>query len=292
MVNRETFRCGCCLSLQRFKRYGTHGEGSIELKPGTVPKKQRPIHLTGERLQALTDLVDEWIADKKVEDGRSAWSTPTFVVAKKGGKWRGVADFRAVNECTVTDAHPLPRIEDILVRQGKRVVFSILDLKDAFHQVPLHKDSRHITCCSTPRGSKQWCVVVMGLKNGVAILQRVIDFCLEKVSDVADPYVDDIKIGTEWKGSEEATLSAHEADVRRLMEQLKEHHLVADRKKCQFLSRRWSFVGMSWVGVGGDQRLERQWPSKSGRPPKQSQPFVNFLGSQITTRHMLRITRF
>ena len=181
--------------------------------------------------------MDEWVRDKKVEEGQSAWSSPTFLVAKKGGKWRGVVDFRALNEATVTDAHPLPRIEEILVEQGRRHIFSALDLKDAFHQVPLHRDSRPHTCCSTPRGTKQWCVVVMGLKNGVAIFQRVIEYCLQRVADAADPYVDDIIIGTEWKMTEEATLCAHDEDVRRVLEALAEQKLVADIKKCQFFVR-------------------------------------------------------
>ena len=38
-------------------------------------------------------LVEEWMRDKKVEDGAGEWSSPAFVVAKKGGKWRGVVDF-------------------------------------------------------------------------------------------------------------------------------------------------------------------------------------------------------
>ena len=84
-------------------------------------------------------------------------------------------DFRALNEATVGDSHSLPVIEDILVAQGRRQVFSVMDLKDAFHQVPLHEESRPVTCTSTPRGTKQWRVVVMGLKNGVAIFQRVIE---------------------------------------------------------------------------------------------------------------------
>ena len=50
----------------------------------------------------------------------------------------------------MADSYPLPRIEDILVDQGKRTLYSVLDLKDAFHQVPLALDSRPLTCCSTP----------------------------------------------------------------------------------------------------------------------------------------------
>ena len=94
---------------------------------------------------------------------------------KKGGKWRAVVDFRALNEATTTNAHPLPRIEDILVQQCREAIFSVLDLKDAFHQVPLGAESRPYTCGSRHRGTKQWRVVVMGMKNGVPIFQRVIE---------------------------------------------------------------------------------------------------------------------
>ena len=139
---------------------GPYGYGRIELKPGAVPKKGRAISLSGERREAMIALVEEWMRDGKVEDGQGPWSSPAFVVAKKGGKWRGVVDFRALNEATVADSHPLPRIEDILVRQGRKTLFSVMDLKDAFHQVPLHPDSRPLTCCSTPKGTKQWLCVV------------------------------------------------------------------------------------------------------------------------------------
>ena len=81
------------------------------------------------------------------------------------------------------------------------------------------------------------------MKNGVAIFQRVIEYALEEVADVADPYVDDIIIGTEWKGSQDETLKAHDSDVRRVMEALKKHKLVADIKKCQFFVPEVEFCG-------------------------------------------------
>ena len=51
----------------------------------------------------------------------------------KGGRWRGVVDFRWLNENTLEDGYPLPRIADILTTMGRKKVFSVLDLKDAFH---------------------------------------------------------------------------------------------------------------------------------------------------------------
>ena len=48
------------------------------------------------------------------------------------------------------DAQPLPRIDDILLRQGQYKIWTILDLKDGFHQIPIREDCRHYTCMSTP----------------------------------------------------------------------------------------------------------------------------------------------
>lgn len=57
---------------------------------------------------------------------------------------------RGPNSQTRRCNYPLPKIDDILVKQGACHIFSILDLKQAFHQQPLHPDSRHITCTYTP----------------------------------------------------------------------------------------------------------------------------------------------
>ena len=57
---------------------------------------------------------------------------------------------RGPNSQTRRHNYPLPRIEDILVKQGANQMFSILDLKQAFHQQPLHPESRPITATHTP----------------------------------------------------------------------------------------------------------------------------------------------
>ena len=44
-------------------------------------------------------------------------------------------------------------------------MWSVLDLVDGLHQMPLKKEQRHITCTSTSLGMMQSTVEVMGLKN-------------------------------------------------------------------------------------------------------------------------------
>ena len=93
----------------------------IVLKQGAQSRKQRAMQLSGERLKAMEDVTAEWLAEKKVEEGKGPWSSPCFPVATKTpNKWRGLVDMRHVNEQCVEDAYTLPRIEDVLVQQGAR----------------------------------------------------------------------------------------------------------------------------------------------------------------------------
>ncbi len=55
----------------------------------------------------------------------------------------------------------------------------------------------------------QWYVVVRRLRNGVAMFQKVAEFILRDVRDIAAVYVDDILTGTEWLGTRESTVEQH-----------------------------------------------------------------------------------
>ena len=67
--------------------------------------------------------------------------------------------------------------------------------------MPLKKEHRNITYTSTPRGTLQWTVQVMGLKNAGTQFQRMMEWVLKDIPE-ADPYIDDVIVGSEgetWK---------------------------------------------------------------------------------------------
>ena len=195
----------------------------------------------GERRDACIKLTDALIEQSKLEDGISPWSSTSFPVAKKEpGTYRLVVDFRAVNEATITDGHPLPLINDILQAQGKFKMGSVLDMKDGFHQVPLKKAHRYITCMSTPHGSKQWTVLVMGLKNAGAQFQRVMEHILEGLP-FASIYIDDIINGSTGE-TEQEILANHDKNVRAILDRLAQYQMFASKKRHIFSLKKLSFV--------------------------------------------------
>ena len=166
-------------------------------------------------------MVDDYVRQGKLEPGKGPWSSPAFPVPKKKpGEYRLVVDYRMLNDATVTEAHPLPRIEDILHRQSQFRVWSVLDMRDGYHQVPLKKEHRPYTCMSTPNGIYQWTVLVMGLKNGGAIFQRMMEWVVGGMEGV-DVYIDDVIVGSTGATMTEA-LQTHDGLVRRVLERIAE----------------------------------------------------------------------
>ena len=68
--------------------------------------------------------VTEMLTGGQIEASDSPWSSPVVLVTKKDGGTRFCVDYRQLNDATVKDAYPLPRIDDTLdMLGGETVVF-------------------------------------------------------------------------------------------------------------------------------------------------------------------------
>jgi len=152
-----------------------------------------------------------------------------------------VVDFRRLNDATIEDSHPLPRIGDILQRQGQYKIWSVLDMKDGFHQIPVKNEHKPLTAMSTPLGVYVWKVMPMGLKNAPAIFQKIMEWVLKDI-DFADPYIDDVIIGSTGATMEEA-IENHGKDLERVLKRLVEVDIVVSTKKMQLFMKEVEFCG-------------------------------------------------
>ena len=167
---------------------GPYGEAKIRLKPDPRVYRHREFALRGERKEAMEKILREFIERGCLEPCHSEWASPCFVVPKKvAGECRLVVDYRGLNAQTQHDSYTLPLIEDMLEKQHRRRIFTVIDLKHGYHQMPLAEESRACTAMSTPLGPLQWKVMPMGVTNGNAAFQRMLENLLEPVRDCADP---------------------------------------------------------------------------------------------------------
>ena len=224
---------------------GRFGTARIKLKPNPNIYRHREYQLQGNRAEAMKKLLAEFIERGWIEPSDSEWASPAFIVPKKEkGEWRLVVDYRGLNEQTEHDSYSLPLIGSILQKQQKKRIFTVLDLKHGYHQMPLHPDSRPCTAMSTPLGPMQWKVVPMGAKNGNAAFQRMMEDLLGPVPDCADPFVDDIIIGSGTENmTEDELIDAHEKDLRRVLSELDKHNMVCKPTKASLFVKEVEFAG-------------------------------------------------
>ena len=81
--------------------------------------------------------VQQMLASDVIRPSNSSWTSPVAMVKKKDSSLRFCVDFRQLNVATVKDAHPLPRIDDLLDTLHGARRFSTLDLKSGYWQVPI-----------------------------------------------------------------------------------------------------------------------------------------------------------
>ena len=99
-----------------------------------------------------------------LEPCHSDWASSCFVVPKKvAAEWRLVVDYRGLNAQRQHDSYTLPLIEDMLLKQFRRRIFTVIELKHGYHQMPLADESPACTAMSTPLGPLQWKVMPLGV---------------------------------------------------------------------------------------------------------------------------------
>ena len=163
-----------------------------------------------------------------------------------------MVDYRGLNAQTQHDSYTLPLIEDMLQKPHRRRIFTVIDLKHGYHQMCLAEESRACTAMSTPLGPLQLKVMPMGVTNGNAAFQRMLENLLEPVCDCADPFVDDVIIAPgDPSMSYEELLEAYERDVTRVLDLLVPHKLTGSSDKATIPVSEVVFAGHV---VGNGQR--------------------------------------
>jgi hypothetical protein len=139
---------------------------SIELVPGEVPMSRTPYRMsTLELVELKLQLKEMW--DKGyIRHSVSPWGAPTLVLKNKDGTLRLCIDYRQLNNMTIKNKYPLPRIDDLFDQLRGSTIFSKIYLRYGYDQVQIKDDQDiHKTSFRIRYGHHEFVVVPFRLTN-------------------------------------------------------------------------------------------------------------------------------
>ena len=153
-----------------------------DISPVAQPQRRIPYHLRKAVSKELEKLVEEDIIEK-VTDQPTPWISPIVCTPKKDGGTRICVDMREANQAIQRERHVMPTLQDFKAEVNGSKFFSKIDLKQAYHQLELHPESRFITTFSTHEGLFRYKRLNYGTNSAAEIFQNVLQSNLSDIRD-------------------------------------------------------------------------------------------------------------
>ena len=171
-----------------------------------------------------------------------------MLVKKKDGSFRFCIDYRKLNAVTKKDAHPLPRVDDLLDALQGSCMFRTLDLRSGYWQVSVDPQDQHKTAFVIPSGLWEFERMPFGVSNGCATFQRAIEIVLSGLTyETCLCYFDDVIVPS-------SDLKQQCDRLTLVLERFRKHNLRVKATKCTFGANQVNYLGhvVSAKGVHTD----------------------------------------
>ena len=237
--------------------------------PIRLPPRRAPMHLRSDIQEQILKMKEQGI----VEDCTSSWAFPLVIVKKKDGSNRICVDYRALNQVTVKDGHPLPRLDDSLDALAQATIYTTLDMTSGYHQVEVAPEDRDKTAFVDGRGHHlRYVTMPFGLCNAPSTFQRLMEKVLDgMVFDMVVVYLDDVVIFSR-------SIKEHMEHLKQVFDRFRQHNLKLKPRKCELCRTKVKYLGhvVSAEGVATDPSLVekvKDWPT-----PRTVRQVRSFLG--------------
>jgi hypothetical protein len=140
----------------------------IELKPGTAPISRRSYRMPPNELAELKTQLQDLLEKGFIRPSSLPWGCPAIFVKKKDQTLRMCVDYRPLNEVTIKNKYPLPRIHILFDQLTGARVFSKIDLRSGYHHIRIRPEDIPKTTFTTRYGLFEYLVMSFGLTNAPA----------------------------------------------------------------------------------------------------------------------------
>ncbi|GFY18125.1 hypothetical protein TNCV_2045341 [Trichonephila clavipes] len=125
--------------------------------------------------EVLRKEIEDLLEKDIIEECESPYGAPVVLIPKPNNQFHLCIDYRKLNEVTVPDTYPIPRMDDLLQEAKHTAYISTIDLKPGYHQVNVNPADRDKTAFVCPFGTYRFKRMPFGLKNAPATFQRLMD---------------------------------------------------------------------------------------------------------------------
>lgn len=238
------------------------------VKPVQQPMRRVPIAVESLVEMKLNEALRRGIIEKVTEP--SSWISPVVIAYKSSGDIRICIDMRRANEAILRENYPIPTFDSFMTKLRNANYFSRLDLKDAYHQLELHVDSRPITTFITHKGLHRYLRLMFGVTSAPEIFQKIMEQILSPCKNSLN-FLDDIIVF----GSTELE---HDECLKVVLLVLKENNVTLNDEKCLFKVRELDFLGHKLSDKGIDVDVKKVNEIMTFRSPNTKEELRSFLG--------------
>ena len=218
----------------------------IDLKPNVKPVRSQPYKTTPGNNQEIQRQIDELLDAGIIYPSTSMWASPCLLVTKQNGDRRLVFDYRKVNDVITKLAYPVASPDQIFdsIAEQKARIFSVLDMKSGYTQIPLTPESQDITAFVTQNGKYAFNRCPFGLSHSGSVFVSVITQLFKQNNfRNLNSYVDDLIVYSK-------DFSSHLQHLEYVFKTLASVNLKLNPEKCDFCLPEVNYLGMTISAQG------------------------------------------
>lgn len=262
-------------------------ELEIPLMPDATPAFRPIYRTTPQEDLVLNSEIERLLKKGFIQKSTSPWAAAVVFAGKKDGSIRVCFDYRALNERTVKNRYPLPRIDEILDDIAGKAVFSTLDLLSGYHQLRVKEEDITKTAFRCRQGHFEWLVAPFGVTTVPPTFSQLMNQILAPfLRRFVVVYLDDILIYSN-------DMEEHQEHLRQVFNVLRENQLYCKMSKCVFGQPEVTYLGFR-VGVFGKKPdpektvVLQKWPRPTTKTELRSfLGLINFYSNFIPSKAAL-----
>jgi hypothetical protein len=245
----------------------------LEVQPDVKLTSHNPRRLAPKMSDFEQRKVSELLRSGVIRKSSSACAAPLVIAPKKGGDYRMCVDFREMNAATKRMSYPLPNTAELLDRLSGKTHFAALDLRDAYHQIPVHSDSQKYLAFVTPDGLYEYTQMPFGITNGASYMQQMLSTIVlpDLIGIACEVFIDDIIVHGR-------TANEYMVNLKLVLDRLDKYKLRLKREKCKFMLSSVEYLGHVVSSSGVTMSTERRDAIDKMTPPTNTKQLRSFLG--------------